>query len=549
MIEGRVLDWRSWVLLALAALIILAPGISALPPVDRDESRYAVATTQMLQSRDFIDIRYQETPRHLQPAGIYWLQSTSVAAFSSPEAKEIWAFRLPSLLSAAAAALMTAWFAGALFGRQAAIGAGILLASCLSLNFEARIAKIDATLLAACTGALASLAHLYLDRARKTRLMAGAFWAALGFGLLLKGPIILIFALTCIVFVSVWDRDFTWLKRLHAGWGIILMLAIALPWYIAIARVDPNFFDVAIGGNLVRKVGESQQSHGGPIGYHLMLFAAMFWPGSLIALLAIPFVWRSRHEKRVRLLICWIVPGWIVFELISTKLPHYVLPTYPAIAALAGASLFLAPRGQKRARWLTWLGGTAIALWVLVTAGLSAMGPAALRLFEQRFDVISISLAVLGFGLALLGLFFLLRLRPMRALAALGASAFFNFANVYAYSAPRAEHLWPSPRIVAAVKDVRPCAQSRLISTPYHEPSLVFLYGPYDTILARSAEEAASALGADKTCNVAVIGHDREAEFLSAARKAGMSPRAIGKVDGRNYSDNARLDLTLYAAQ
>ncbi|MDP3382203.1 MAG: glycosyltransferase family 39 protein, partial [Phenylobacterium sp.] len=67
------LSLKGALLLLAAALVILAPGLTGLPPVDRDESRYAVATTQMLATGDFVDIRFQEQPRYLQPAGVYWL--------------------------------------------------------------------------------------------------------------------------------------------------------------------------------------------------------------------------------------------------------------------------------------------------------------------------------------------------------------------------------------------------------------------------------------------------------------------------------------------
>ncbi|MDP1986201.1 ArnT family glycosyltransferase, partial [Phenylobacterium sp.] len=89
---------REGLLLLIAALILLVPGLTGLPPVDRDESRYAVATTQMLASGDYVDIRFQDQPRYLQPAGVYWLQALSAGAFTEPEARQIWAFRLPSLL-------------------------------------------------------------------------------------------------------------------------------------------------------------------------------------------------------------------------------------------------------------------------------------------------------------------------------------------------------------------------------------------------------------------------------------------------------------------
>src|SRR4051812_2892704 len=96
--------WRGPALAALIALLAGLPGLIAVPPLDRDESRFAQATAQMLETGDFVVIRYQDSPRFKKPVGIHWLQALSVSAFSSPEAREIWAYRIPSLLGAMLAA-------------------------------------------------------------------------------------------------------------------------------------------------------------------------------------------------------------------------------------------------------------------------------------------------------------------------------------------------------------------------------------------------------------------------------------------------------------
>src|ERR1700751_6149853 len=89
--------WRGPALAALIAFIAGLPGLIAVPPLDRDEARFAQATAQMLETHDFVVIRFQDQPRFKKPVGIHWLQAASVSLFSSPEAPEIWAYRLPSL--------------------------------------------------------------------------------------------------------------------------------------------------------------------------------------------------------------------------------------------------------------------------------------------------------------------------------------------------------------------------------------------------------------------------------------------------------------------
>ena len=81
------------------------PGLAAIPPLDRDEARFAQATRQMLETGDFLRIRFQDEARNKKPAGIYWLQAAAVAAFSTAGSTAIWPYRLPSLIGATAAVL------------------------------------------------------------------------------------------------------------------------------------------------------------------------------------------------------------------------------------------------------------------------------------------------------------------------------------------------------------------------------------------------------------------------------------------------------------
>ena len=69
--------------LLLCALLLFLPGFFTIPPVDRDEARFAQATKQMVESGDYVDIRFQEDVRYKKPVGIYWLQSAAVETASA----------------------------------------------------------------------------------------------------------------------------------------------------------------------------------------------------------------------------------------------------------------------------------------------------------------------------------------------------------------------------------------------------------------------------------------------------------------------------------
>jgi 4-amino-4-deoxy-L-arabinose transferase-like glycosyltransferase len=222
--------------LLLASLALFVPGRAQLPPIDRDESRYMEATAQMLEKGDYVDVRFQDKPRYLQPAGIYWLEAAAVAAFGAPGTREPWAYRLPSLAGAVVAVLLTGWIGGTLFGANAGLLAGLLLGASVLLSVESRMATIDATLLAVVLTAQAVLLRVYLRRDGPEptgRPVAALYWAALGVGLMLKGPVILLVSWGTILALLVSERRGGWLRRLHPAWGVPLMLAILLPWLIA----------------------------------------------------------------------------------------------------------------------------------------------------------------------------------------------------------------------------------------------------------------------------------------------------------------------------
>src|SRR5438046_5146808 len=164
---GWLIGARPYLLLVGLCLLLYLPGMSASPPLDRDEARFAQATRQMLETGDFLRIRFQDEARNKKPAGIYWLQALSVSAFSSAEATAIWPYRLPSLLGGMAAVLLTfalgaALFAGAGEARRVAVIAAVLLASALGVVAEVHIAKTDAALLAAVMAGQGALGLAYV---------------------------------------------------------------------------------------------------------------------------------------------------------------------------------------------------------------------------------------------------------------------------------------------------------------------------------------------------------------------------------------------------
>lgn len=541
-LDRFIAGWRGPLLAALVALFAGLPALMLLPPLDRDESRYAQATSQMLETGDFVDIRFQDDPRWKKPVGIYWMQAVAVAATASVENRDIAPYRIPSILGAMLAAAACAWAGAAMFGQRAGFLAGAMLGASFLLSTEAGIAKTDAMLCASVTLAMAGLARIYLaTRAgqvprRPHKLM---FWLGLGLSILIKGPIGLIVVAPAMMALSVWDRDLGWLKRLGWGWGLPLVALIVGPWAIAITiATDGGFWTEAITGDLAPKIAGGDEGHGSPPGLYLLIAPLLFFPAALLLPAALSAGWSRRAEPAIRFLICWLVPAWLIFELTPTKLAHYTLPTFGALALLAAAAL-TQPIG-KTSRYAG--AGLTIAVGALLSVGAVWLLTEYGRSTAQTWATITIVFAILA---GLIGAFLLLHRAAMTAVIAsiiLGVVAHGALAGTLRQLRPLA--VAPQLEKVLLAENLHP-RQGRtgpVAITGFHEPSFVFLTGRNTELT--DAAGAARALAEGRPAIVEA--RDADA-FREAAAERGVTGRAVGVVSGHNYSKGDNVSLTVYA--
>ncbi|MFC4169499.1 ArnT family glycosyltransferase [Teichococcus aestuarii] len=537
---------RLW--LSLLCLALWLPGLASLPPGDRDESRFAQASRQMVDSGDYVRIRFGEEERNKKPVGIHWAQAASVQAveaLSLGHRGEIWPYRLPSLLGALLAVLATHHWGRALVGRRAAFLGAALLASCTVLVVETHIAKTDAALLATVAAAMGLLGRAYLAPGAFTARQAAAFWAVLGISILLKGPIGPMVALLAGLTLVVADRAGGWLRALRPLWGVPLMLGMAVPWLVAIGiATEGRFFAEAVGGDMLSKVGSGEEAHWGPPGYYAATFALAAFPAAFLVLRALPTAWRDRMNPGTRFLLAWAAPTWLLFEAVATKLPHYTLPAFPALMLLA-AAWAMDPLRRPAPRWLAMLG---LGLLWLVALALGVAAAVLPWLADRRVD--PVALLVLPATLLLAwGVTRLLRGGTPARAALLGAFlAVPVYGLVLGGVLPRLEAPWVGPRLAAALAQAAPTGdvQGEFGITGYHEPSMVFATGT-GTALLRDGVAAAAFLGAEPG-RTAAVGERELAGFRAAAGQAGLNLREIGSVDGYNYTRGRRLTLHLFQA-
>jgi 4-amino-4-deoxy-L-arabinose transferase-like glycosyltransferase len=550
----RVLDYvasghaRAVAFLAICGLLFFLPGFFNIPPIDRDEARFAQATKQMVETGDFVDIRFQDEVRYKKPVGIYWLQSAVVETATKlglPRADvRIWLYRVPSLIGAIGAVLLTYWTALAFVTQRGAVLAGLIMCSSVLLGVEARLAKTDAMLLLTVVAVMGALARVYLpwqrgeDPARKSWGEPAIFWTALAVGILIKGPLILMFVGLTVVTLAILDRSAAWLWRLRIGWGVVWLLLLVLPWFVAIyLKSGEAFFSNSLGGDMLSKLA-AQESHGAPPGAYFLLFWVTFWPGAPLAGMAAPAIWRARREPGAQYLLAWLIPSWIVFEVVMTKLPHYVLPLYPAIAILIVGAL------ERRVLSRSWLAkGSAWWFTIPVLTAVFVLIGAIMVVRHPVFLAWPFAGAALCFGL--LAWWMYDDNHAERSLLNAVVAALFMSASFYGIVVPAMKPLFPSQEIARALRNVV-CVGPRAAAAGYQEPSLVFMTGT--STLLTDGSGAADFLG-QGSCRFALVEARSERGFAQRAEAIGLRYNMATRIEGYNFSQGRAISIAIFRSE
>lgn len=531
--------------LILLALAVFLPGQHSLPPLDRDEPRFTQATKQMVESGNYVDIRFQDVPRYKKPIGIYWLQAVAVKATGFGADAPIWVYRIPSLLGALAGVLLVFWTARAFLPAEPALLAAGVAALTILLGVEAHLGKTDAVLFGTIMAAQGALAYIW-RAARRGEPVGLAlpliFWLALALGVLVKGPIGPMVAGLTALALALSERRFAWLKALRPVSGLILLVVVVAPWFVAIALASKGaFFTEAVGKDMLGKVGQGQEAHWAPPLTYLVVSLATFWPLPPFTVAAAPAIWRLRRTEAIRFAFAWAVPSWIVFEVVSTKLPHYVLPLMPAVALATVAALTTERSGASLA--LRIAAAILMALVPVVLALAAIILPFSLGDYPNPLG------AVLVIAGAIVGVFAAIRLGRRRiddlrkAVPLAGLSAVFVLIGLWAFVLPNLRPVWISPRLVEAARSVAGCPDPTIASVGFNEPSLVFLAGTGTKLVDPAAGVDALKGGG---CVVAAVDRRFEQVFKEEAAEEHVPVELKGREGGININGGRKLDLGLY---
>jgi 4-amino-4-deoxy-L-arabinose transferase-like glycosyltransferase len=472
------------VLLLLGASGLYLIGNGRVGLFDRDEPRYAQTSRQMAESDppDWIVPRYLDDVRTAKPILIYWCQAASMTLLGVGE----FAARLPSSLAAVATLLLLGLAIAGRIGPRRALWTVLVLGTTLLFIAAAKLAITDALLLLFVTAAQLCLFSLY--QGRGGWLATVGLWLSIGLAILTKGPVVLAVQLPTVIALVLLDRfrparppggwraSIAWLARTRPLAGIPIALAVAAPWFIAVHFSAPEFLRTSVGHDVLTRAVRALEGHRGPPGYYLLTIWPAFFPWSLLLVTAIALAIRHLRLAPVRFAVAAVVGPWLLFEIIATKLPHYLLPTFPALAFLTADAIVRCIRRQhddlhRRAAV------AATAVWALFVLALAALPWTALRWFPDAPLPAMIAFSAVAIGYAMLVLVLFMRRRVAAACASIGMGIALCVAVMWWGYLPHAAFLWLPQRIAAALQAHGATGPGDVLMIDYKEDSLAFYQG------------------------------------------------------------------------
>ncbi|HXY77041.1 MAG TPA: glycosyltransferase family 39 protein [Steroidobacteraceae bacterium] len=354
--RAGALGWPVWLLLALTWFATM-PTRALLDP---DEGRYSEIPREMLASGDWITPRFNGLKYFEKPPLQYWATAVAIGVFGLHE----WSARLWTVgLAFACLPLVYGWV-GRLYGETAALAALAALASSPFFGVVGHLNLLDPAFTFFLTAAvlaftLAQSAPMHSRGERRWMLIA---WAAAALAILSKGIVVGVLAGASLVLYTLIERDgLTW-RRLHALAGLALLLLIAAPWFIVVSLRNPSFAGFFFVHEHFARFLTTVHQRVEPWWYFLplLLIGVLPWVGAFVR--AVPRAWGDSPGgarpanaegaaafKPLKFLLVFSAVTLVFFSASGSKLAPYVLPLFPLLAALTGASTLDAGRLAKYA--------------------------------------------------------------------------------------------------------------------------------------------------------------------------------------------------------
>jgi 4-amino-4-deoxy-L-arabinose transferase-like glycosyltransferase len=484
----RSFSGRLLLLLSAAAVVYLLGNVR-VGLWDRDEPRYAQTSRQMLQSGDWVVPRFLNELRARKPPLIYWCQASAMAILG----ENAFAARLPSVLAMLLTLAIVAEAVRRVAGPAQAIWTAFILGSSLWVICVAKVALTDSVLLLWTVIAEIALYRIWrgLDRAGEKRprsegLTEWIDWIILGIatglGVLTKGPIVLTLAGTALALLALTLIDRRRPPRPSPRTISQALLAIAIialivgPWVYLVEHRAPGFLGL-MRAEAEGHVETGTEGHGGWPGEQFLMIWATWMPWSLLLPMTIVIAWKRRTDPATRYALAAIIGPWLMVELcIKTKLPHYMLPTFPPLAFLTAGAILHCLAGNERdvatPAFLFFAG-----VWAVAVVLVGCVPWVAAHWFTNLpwLAMTAVTAAAIVYAAYVIIAFH--RHRPKSAFLAMGIGMFVVYAVTYGIYLPSANFLRLSIDTADWLKSHGATVPGQELMFDYQEPSLAFYQG------------------------------------------------------------------------
>lgn len=340
------------ILLSLC-LILFFSQLSDRPLWNPDEGMHAATSKEMVLSGNWITPKFNGEPFYDKPVFYNWLVALAFLIFGFTE----FAARLPSAILGSGCVVLTYLFGRKMYGLTVGFLGAIILATSIEFIILSRAVVHDISLVFFVTLALYLFYLAYFDdRHKKKKVLL--FYAALGFAVLSKGPVGLALPASIIGLYLIVIKNLSFIRQMKIGWGILIFLAIASPWYILISLKNPDYVGYFFIKQNLGSFLSSDSRHPNPFYYYVPVLFGGFFPWSCFLPLALYYAVRRKFEstnESAAFLIIWFSAIFIFFSIASSKLPTYILPLFPAaslLVALCWQELLKFPNSKIRRGFL-----------------------------------------------------------------------------------------------------------------------------------------------------------------------------------------------------
>jgi len=334
-ITGR-LDYWLPLIFGAGAILVLFYQLGGAALFEPDEGRNAEKAREILFLSDWITPHENFHPVLDKPIFFYWLIALSYKLMGVSE----WAARLPSALAALGCVALVYFFTRAHWGKLQALWSGLILLTSLEFFILARVVIFDMPLTFFTTLALCAFyGASHSDDANHRRMLCWLMYGAVGVATLIKGLIgIVLPGIVMVCYLSL-TRQWSMSRRLCIVRGSLMFLAIVLPWYLEMDARHEGYLRYYFWDEHIARFAGDQFNRAQPWYYFILVGLIGFFPWTLLwPFLASSIRLRVSEDKNL-FLILWIGLPFLFFSASKSKLPHYILPIFPALAILTASQL------------------------------------------------------------------------------------------------------------------------------------------------------------------------------------------------------------------